>query len=219
MFKVLSLANMITISRIIVLYIAVVMIYTQEILWLTIAGGLSILIIVLDGLDGIVARRRNEVTQFGGILDITGDRIVENVFLVVFADLDVIPMWIPVIVISRGFIVDAIRSQALAAGKAAIGQNSMNTSAIGKFLVSSRFMRAISGLSKATAFPYLTLVLLIDSHLRDANLTEYPWISYYTHQGGIVLAITMTAVNLIRGIPVFIEGIPFIRKAAAKPTA
>src|SRR5262245_21799152 len=39
------------------------------------------LIFVLDGVDGIVARRLRQTSQLGSILDIVGDRIVETVFL------------------------------------------------------------------------------------------------------------------------------------------
>ncbi|NUN46924.1 CDP-alcohol phosphatidyltransferase family protein [bacterium] len=211
--KLLNLANSITIARIGVLYMTVVLIYTQRPMWLIVAVLLAILIIVMDALDGYVARKRNEVTQFGGVLDITGDRIVENVFWIVFADLDIIPMWIPIIVMSRGFMTDAIRSQALADGKTAFGENTMMQSEIGKFLVSGRFMRAFYGVIKAVTFPYLILVLLAkEQHLRDANLQEYLWVSSLTYTGGLILAVITTAVSLLRGIPVLLEGKQFFVK-------
>ena len=39
-------------------------------------------------------------------VDIAGDRIVEMALWVIFADLDLIPIWVPLLVISRGAIVD-----------------------------------------------------------------------------------------------------------------
>lgn len=205
--KLLNLANTITIIRIIVLYITVYLIYTGQIVFLIAAIVLSIAIIALDALDGYVARSRNEVTAFGGVLDITGDRIVENVFWIVFADLEIIPMWIPIIVMSRGFMTDAIRSQALTEGKTAFGENTMMTSEIGKFLVSGRFMRGFYGVIKGVTFPYLILVLIAqERHLREADLQDYLWVSTYTKNGGLVLAITTTVVSLLRGIPVLTEG-------------
>ncbi|MCB0834044.1 MAG: CDP-alcohol phosphatidyltransferase family protein [Bacteroidetes bacterium] len=205
--KMMNLANTITISRIGLLYLTVVMIYTQESPWLLVALVLSIIIIIMDAVDGFVARSRGEVTQFGGVLDITGDRIVENVYWIVFADLDLIPMWIPIIVMSRGFLTDAIRSQALTEGKTAFGENTMMTSDIGKFLVSGRFMRAFYGIIKGITFPYLILVLLAkEKHLIEADLTDYLWISSYTRSGGLFLAVLTTVVSVIRGIPVLTEG-------------
>lgn len=214
--KLLNLANSITIARIGVLYMTVVLIYTQRPMWLIAAVLLAILIIVMDALDGYVARKRNEVTQFGGVLDITGDRIVENVFWIVFADLDIIPMWIPIIVMSRGFMTDAIRSQALADGKTAFGENTMMQSEVGKFLVSGRFMRAFYGVIKGVTFPYLILVLLArEQHLREANLQDYLWLSSLTYNGGLILAVLTTVVSLLRGIPVLLEGKQFFVKDKA----
>ncbi len=216
--KLLNLANSITIARIFVLYMVVVLIYTQKPAWLFVAVLLAILIIVMDALDGYVARKRNEVTQFGGVLDITGDRIVENVFWIVFADLDVIPMWIPIIVMSRGFMTDAIRSQALTEGKTAFGENTMMTSALGKFLVSGRFMRAFYGIIKAVTFPYLILVMMAqEQHLREFQLQDYLWIASFTAHIGFILAVITTCTSLLRGIPVLMEGKRlFIKDAPSK---
>ena len=44
-------------------------------------------VIGLDGVDGYVARKRNETSVFGSIFDIAIDRVVENVLWVVLADL------------------------------------------------------------------------------------------------------------------------------------
>lgn len=201
-----NLANSITVARIFVLYAAVTLIYTQDISGLIAAIALSIVIIIMDALDGYVARRRNEVTPFGGVLDITGDRIVENVFWIVFADLDVIPVWIPIIVMSRGFLTDAIRSQALSEGKTAFGESTMMTSSFGRFLVSGRFMRAFYGVIKGVTFPYLIIVLLVrEPHMREANLEEHLWISHLSYEVGVYLAIFTTGVSLIRGLPVIAE--------------
>lgn len=201
-----NLANSITVARILVLYAAVTLIYTQEMTRLIAAIALSIVIIVMDALDGYVARRRNEVTQFGGVLDITGDRIVENVFWIVFADLDVIPVWIPIVVMSRGFFTDAIRSQALSEGKTAFGESTMMTSPMGRFLVSGRFMRAFYGVIKGVTFPYLIIVLLArEQHLRAVDLEEHLWISTLSHDVGVYLAVITTVISLVRGLPVIAE--------------
>lgn len=206
MFPFINLANSITVARILVLYTAVTLVYAQSMSSLIVAVALSIVIIMMDALDGYVARRRNEVTQFGGVLDITGDRIVENVFWIVFADLDVIPVWIPIIVMSRGFFTDAIRSQALSEGKTAFGESTMMTSSFGRFLVSGRFMRGFYGVIKGITFPYLIIVLLVrEPHLREADLEEHLWISPLSYEVGVYLAIFTTVVSLVRGLPVIAE--------------
>ena len=79
----------------------------------------DILIFVSDGLDGYVARKRNETSLFGALFDIAGDRITELTLWIVATDTDLVPIWVPLVFIMRGVIVDTIRSsQTLAQGVA-----------------------------------------------------------------------------------------------------
>lgn len=205
--KILNLANVITIGRIILMYVLVWMLYSHDVLQRIFAFFLAIVIIILDAVDGYVARKRNETSQFGGVLDITGDRIVENVFWIVFADLDIIPMWIPIFMMSRGFITDAMRSQALSKGKTAFGENTMMVTYLGKFLVSGRFMRAFYGVIKGITFPYLIFVTIFtDKVLTNADLSNLSWLIPYATQIGLMLSIFTALVSLVRGLPVVIEG-------------
>ena len=80
---------------------------------------LIIFIFVSDGLDGYIARKRNETSLFGALFDIAGDRIVELTLWIVAADIDLVPIWVPLVFIIRGVIVDTIRSSnAVAEGMA-----------------------------------------------------------------------------------------------------
>ena len=68
------MANFISIFRIFVMFFAVYLIYTQvgntqAYVWALI---LTILAFALDGVDGWVARKFNEVSKFGALLDIMG---------------------------------------------------------------------------------------------------------------------------------------------------
>jgi len=121
-----------------------------------------IIIILMDTLDGIIARSRGETSLLGSVLDIATDRTLELVLWVVFADMNLIPVCIPLVVIARGTMVDAIRAIGMRQGKAAFEQLK---SPISKFLVSSRTMRSTYGVAKAIAFSTLTLNL----SLRTAN--------------------------------------------------
>ncbi|MBX7150838.1 CDP-alcohol phosphatidyltransferase family protein [bacterium] len=205
--NILNLANCITIGRIILMYVLVWMIYSHDVALRIAAFFMAIVIIILDALDGYVARKRNETSQFGGVLDITGDRIVENVFWIVFADLDIIPMWIPIFMMSRGFITDAMRSQALTKGKTAFGENTMMVTHLGKFLVSGRFMRAFYGVIKGITFPYLIfLTIFTEKVLHNADLGQLAWLTPHAALTGTALSIFTAVVSLVRGLPVLIEG-------------
>ena len=112
------MANFISIFRIFVMFIAVYLIFAMEgnsvaYLWALI---LTILAFALDGVDGYVARKFNEVSKFGALLDIMGDRIVENTYWVLFAVMGWISILFPIIALTRGFITDTIRSAAMEKG-------------------------------------------------------------------------------------------------------
>ena len=62
-----------------------------------------------DKLDGSIARKYNLVTDFGKFLDPIADKILVLSALVMLVELGKIPAWIPIIVLSREFIVSGYR--------------------------------------------------------------------------------------------------------------
>ena len=69
------------------MFFAVYLIYTCQgdtasYVW---ALALTIIAFALDGVDGYVARKFHEESKFGALLDIMGDRIVENTYWILFA--------------------------------------------------------------------------------------------------------------------------------------
>src|SRR5699024_1597343 len=121
--------------------------------WLQLVNApLTVLIIVLDGVDGWVARRNNEESLFGATFDIAIDRIVETVLWIVLASLGYIGVWIPLLFVIRGNLVDAIRSKGAESGTAAFD---MMQSPLGRMLVAGRFMRGFYAVVKATTFAWI----------------------------------------------------------------
>jgi CDP-diacylglycerol---glycerol-3-phosphate 3-phosphatidyltransferase len=51
-----------------------------------------------------------KVSLFGSIYDIAANRVVENVLWVVLANLDLVPVWVALVFVTRGILVDAVRS-------------------------------------------------------------------------------------------------------------
>jgi len=188
------MANLITLLRFPLLFIYVGLLYTQKptvIFWCV---PFIILIIMMDSFDGLIARARGEVRLLGSTLDIAVDRAFEIILWVVFAHLGSIPILIPIIVITRGTLTDAIRSVGMSSGKAAFDQVKHP---ISRFLVSSRFMRETYGISKGFAFGFLTLALGFQT-LEHSLSTFY----HVTAQILSWIAITFT---ILRGLPVLIE--------------
>lgn len=88
-----------------------------------IAGVIFIVASLTDFLDGFLARKYNLVTDFGKFTDAIADKILVNSVLIIFAVEGLIYPIIPVIIIARDTIVDAIRmlaaskNKVIAAGK------------------------------------------------------------------------------------------------------
>jgi CDP-diacylglycerol--glycerol-3-phosphate 3-phosphatidyltransferase len=115
------MANTITLARIPLLILIVILLYEGSPEVQVATAFLVLLLIFMDTLDGVVARRRQETGMLGSKLDIAVDRIVELVMWVVYANLQLISVAIPIIVIIRGGLVDMVRSFSLIWGETSFG--------------------------------------------------------------------------------------------------
>jgi len=87
---------------------------------------------VTDFFDGYLARKNNQVTDTGKMLDAIADKVLVNPILVILAANGFINAIIPVIIISRDIVVDAIKMEAGNKGKvvAAIKSGKLKTAAM-----------------------------------------------------------------------------------------
>ncbi len=178
---------------------------------------LTIFVISLDGLDGYVARKRNECSKLGSVLDILGDRIVENAYWVAYAVLGWVGIWVPLVVLSRGIITDGLRSIALAEGYTAFGETSMIKNKIGNFITASRFSRGAYGTAKALAF--MLLILANIPKIEEYNPMSVKSWALYVYQikpilqvAAPILVYVAVIFCVLRGIPVIIESKRFFTK-------
>jgi len=81
-----------------------------------ISGILFILASITDFLDGYIARKRNIVTDFGKFADAIADKVLVNSVLIILAVKGVISPIIPVAIIFRDIVVDAVRMMASSKG-------------------------------------------------------------------------------------------------------
>lgn len=188
------LANIITLSRIPVLVLIILLLYQPAATPRLIAAPLIILLIVMDSLDGVIARKRGETSVLGSVLDIAADRAVEYVMWVVFAHLRLISVVFPLIVLLRGTFVDAVRAVAPSKG---LSPFEMMRSSVGRFLVKSPWLRTPFAVVKAVAFFFLALThglsAVGSSALATVNVIAQ------------VCAWLALLLCLLRGIPVLIE--------------
>ena len=193
------MANLITLSRLILLMTVVVIAYTLPPVWNLLNVVLLILTFATDGFDGHIARKRNETSQFGAMFDIAADRIVEWTLWIVFVDLGLVPTWVLLVFVIRGVIVDAIRATQAAAHRQS--PFSMMASRLGRWLVAGKFMRISYAVLKAVAFCWLMLSFPMP------EIAPSFWQQWST----VIEAVSMTlilacvGVCIARGAPVIAE--------------
>lgn len=198
--------NYITLGRI-VLVIGVIILFQHNFAASLIGMVLTPIVFWLDSFDGWWARRHNMASDFGALFDITGDRIVEHIYLIFYAAVHAITFWVAIIFITRSFLVDTLRSFAYSGtGKTPFGEKSMMTHPITRFLTASRLSRAIYGTAKVIVFMLLGFFITVakpDSPIKDWLAQD--WLSVLKNFNQVLLWF-MVALNVIRGLPVLWEG-------------
>ena len=71
---------------------------------------------ITDKLDGYIARSRDLVTNFGKFLDPIADKILVLAAMLILVEKQMLPAWIPIIVLTREFVVSAYRLIAVEQG-------------------------------------------------------------------------------------------------------
>ncbi len=193
------MANLVTIGRLPLLVIIIILIYYGGIYIRFLLPPLIILLFLMDWMDGLIARQREEVSELGSILDIAIDRVVETSLWIVFSDIDMVPVWAPLLVIMRGFIVDAIRGYALSKGETPF---EMMQSGMGRLLVSSRLSRGLYGFAKVFVFCLISITFALAPILRGSP--HQAWLGFLTD---FVFwnVVFVVAFCMVRGLPVIIE--------------
>ena len=182
------MANWITLSRFPLLVATALILYLGS-PGVRLAGAVLLFVgLMLDTVDGIVARRTGSTSLLGSVLDIATDRAYELVLWMSFADLDLIPAAIPVIVIVRTTLTDALRSVGVASGTAPFDQH---RSALGRFLVASPWMRTGYAVGKVVTFCGLALAQALPGTASAAAIAALQVAAWLT-----------VAVCVARGLPV-----------------
>lgn len=168
-------ANTITIARTVYTFVVIILFGRHPTLDIALIFSIA-LIFGLDAVDGIVARKRKEVSETGALLDTLADRIVENTFWIYFTATGRIPLWMPIAVMTRGVGTDTLQRMH---GDPEHGWTYP--------LIRSRMSRGLYGMVKMFTFISLSSATVVNLPVLDA--------------GGLILARLAVGFCLLRGVP------------------
>ena len=99
-----------TITRIVAVPLLILFLISSSRVHALIAAAIFMAAAFTDWLDGVVARRRNQVTTLGTLLDPIADKLLVAAALVSLLTIDKIAAWIVVVIIGRELAVTGLRA-------------------------------------------------------------------------------------------------------------
>ena len=115
-----TLASKITLVRVLLIPAYMVTMYLsggQDGLWMYLSLAIFIIASLTDYVDGYIARRYNQVTDFGKFLDPLADKLLTIAAMAMFCEWGTFPAWALMIVLTREFAVSGLRMVAGPKGK------------------------------------------------------------------------------------------------------
>lgn len=105
-----------TLTRIVAVPLLIVFLISSSRVHAVIAAAIFILAALTDWADGVLARRRNQVTTLGTLLDPIADKLLVAAALVSLLQIDKISAWIVVAIVGRELAVTGLRAVAAGVG-------------------------------------------------------------------------------------------------------
>src|SRR5512136_1463223 len=111
-----NLPNLLTLSRIFLAPIIVAFLLTHAHNWEYWGVGLFLGASLTDWLDGYLARKRQQVTTLGTLLDPIADKLLISSAFISLVELRLVQAWMVVIIVGREFAVSGLRNIAASEG-------------------------------------------------------------------------------------------------------
>lgn len=144
-----NLANKITLIRVLMIPLFMIVLFSNFNNSTYIAAMIFTIAAMTDGLDGYIARSREQVTTFGKFIDPLADKLLVSTALISMVQLGKVPAWIVVIIIAREFTITGFRIIAASEGI------TIAASPLGKIKTITQLVAIISLLIDNFPFKYI----------------------------------------------------------------
>ncbi len=112
-----NIANRLTMLRIVLTFVFMFFLFVHGFWAKVFALVVFIIAAISDYLDGMIAKKKNMITDFGRLMDPIADKILVLAAFATFVQLQLIEAWMFVIIISRELLITSLRLFALNKGK------------------------------------------------------------------------------------------------------
>ena len=116
-------ANKITMIRIFLIPVFMICLFCPIPMGRYFAVGVFVLASLTDFLDGYVARKYNQITDFGKFVDPLADKLLVTAAFIGLVEFGITPAWIVILIIARELTVTALRTIAASNGKVIAASN------------------------------------------------------------------------------------------------
>lgn len=134
-----NLPNALTLLRIFLVPVLVVLLLTRARHGLVAGATVFGIAVATDYLDGYLARRRNEVTRLGMLLDPIADKLLTAAAFLSLVEMGRVPAWMVMIILGRELAVTGLRNVAAGRGivipASALGKGKMVSQVVAIFLL------------------------------------------------------------------------------------
>lgn len=111
-----NLPNKLTVSRIILTFVFMFFVFSKGLTSKALALVIFIAAALTDLFDGMLAKSRNLITDFGRIMDPIADKILVLAAFLSFIQLQLIPAWCVIVIIGRELLITSLRLFAFSKG-------------------------------------------------------------------------------------------------------
>lgn len=111
-----NVPNILTLSRLLATIPLVALVLVDQQTAYLIATAIFALGSITDTLDGQLARKYHLVSRLGVFLDLTADKVFVSAVLIALVQIQIVPAWIAIVIVTREFLVSGLRSLAAAQG-------------------------------------------------------------------------------------------------------
>lgn len=168
-----NLPNKLTLLRIILIPVFVIFLLVRIPYGDYIAALIFILAAVTDSLDGYLARKWEQVTKLGIILDPIADKLLVTAALISLVELGRVPGWIAIVILGREFAVSGLRSVKAEEGIVIPASN------LGKIKTISQIIAVILIILQGSYQPYINIPLGIWAMYVAVIITIISGVEYF----------------------------------------